>query len=55
MVKVNVKKGETINRALLRFKKRCQRAGIKNDLKKHLRYEKPSARRRRKRRQNNQK
>jgi small subunit ribosomal protein S21 len=49
MVEVRVKKDESINRALKRFKRKCDKAGIKKEIKKNLRYEKPSTRRRRQR------
>ncbi len=42
MIVVNLKKGETIDRALRRFKQQCQRAGILKDLKKSSYYLKPS-------------
>jgi small subunit ribosomal protein S21 len=39
---------ENFERALRRFKKKCERAGILSDLRKHRHYEKPSERRKRK-------
>ena len=39
---------ENFERALRRFKKKCERAGIPSDLRKHRHYEKPSERRKRK-------
>ncbi|RMF63688.1 MAG: 30S ribosomal protein S21 [Calditrichaeota bacterium] len=42
MIVVNIKKGESIDRALKRFKQQCQRAGIHKDLKKSSYYLKPS-------------
>jgi small subunit ribosomal protein S21 len=39
---------ENFERALRRFKKRCEKAGILSDLRKHRHYEKPSERRKRK-------
>src|SRR5689334_10711731 len=39
---------ENFERALKRFKKKCERAGILSDLRKHRHYEKPSERRKRK-------
>lgn len=42
MIVVNLKKGESIDRALKRFKQQCQRAGIHRDLKKSSYYLKPS-------------
>jgi small subunit ribosomal protein S21 len=46
---VRVKDGESFERALRRFKKRCEKAGILSDLRKHSHFEKPSERRKRKR------
>jgi small subunit ribosomal protein S21 len=45
---VRVKEGESFERALRRFKKRCEKAGILSDLRKHQHFEKPSERRKRK-------
>ena len=42
MIVVNVKKGESIDRALKRFKQQCQRAGVLKDFKKSNYYLKPS-------------
>ena len=39
---------ENFERALKRFKKKCEKAGILADLRKHRHYEKPSERRKRK-------
>jgi small subunit ribosomal protein S21 len=39
---------ENFERALKRFKKKCEKAGILSDLRKHRHYEKPSERRKRK-------
>ena len=39
---------ENFERALKRFKKKCEKAGILSDLRKHHHYEKPSERRKRK-------
>jgi small subunit ribosomal protein S21 len=38
---------ENFERALRRFKKSCEKAGIMSDLRKHRHYEKPSERRKR--------
>jgi small subunit ribosomal protein S21 len=38
---------ENFERALRRFKKKCEKAGILSDLRKHRHYEKPSERRKR--------
>jgi len=42
MIVVTVKDGESIDRALKRFKQRCQRAGIHRDVKRASFYLKPS-------------
>jgi small subunit ribosomal protein S21 len=39
---------ESFDRALKRFKKKCEKAGILSDLRRHRHYEKPSERRKRK-------
>ena len=39
---------ENFERALKRFKKKCEKAGILSDLRKHRHYENPSGRRKRK-------
>jgi small subunit ribosomal protein S21 len=39
---------ENFERALKRFKKKCEKAGILSDLRRHRHYEKPSERRKRK-------
>jgi small subunit ribosomal protein S21 len=46
---VRVKEGESFERALRRFKKRCEKAGVLSDLRKHQHFEKPSERKKRKR------
>ena len=48
MAQVQVKPGEPIEIALKRFKKKCEKAGILSDLRKHRHYEKPSEKRKRK-------
>ena len=48
MLEVHVRQDESLNRALTRFRKKCEKAGIKKEIKKRLRYEKPSERRHRK-------
>jgi len=45
---VRVKDGESFDRALRRFKKRCEKAGVLADLRKHQHFEKPSERKKRK-------
>ena len=49
MVHVLVKKGEPLERALRRFKKKYEKAGILKDLKKNSYYIKPSQQKRMKR------
>jgi small subunit ribosomal protein S21 len=39
---------ENFERALKRFTKKCEKAGILSDLRRHRQYEKPSERRKRK-------
>ena len=48
MSEVILTEDENFERALRRFKKKCERAGILTDLRKHRHYEKPSERRKRK-------
>lgn len=48
MPEVTISDDESFERALKRFKKKCEKAGILSDLRKHRHYEKPSARRKRK-------
>ena len=48
MSEVIIRDDENFERALRRFKKQCERAGILSDLRKHRHYEKPSERRKRK-------
>jgi small subunit ribosomal protein S21 len=43
-----LREGEDLDRALRKFRRRVQRAGIFRDMKKHRAYEKPSEARRRK-------
>ncbi len=45
---VKVREEETFKRALKRFKKACEKAGIISEMKKHQHYEKPSERKKRK-------
>jgi small subunit ribosomal protein S21 len=45
---IRVKEGESFESALRRFKKKCEKAGILSDLRKHQHFEKPSERRKRK-------
>ena len=48
MPEVIIRDDESFERALRRFKKKCEKAGILSDLRKHRHYEKPSERRKRK-------
>ena len=48
MPEVIIHGDEAFERALKRFKKKCEKAGILSDLRKHRHYEKPSERRKRK-------
>jgi small subunit ribosomal protein S21 len=48
MAEVHIRDEESFDRALKRFKKKCEKAGILSDLRKHRHYEKPSERRKRK-------
>jgi small subunit ribosomal protein S21 len=45
---VIIRDDENFERALRAFKKKCEKAGILSDLRKHRHYEKPSERRKRK-------
>jgi len=45
---VRVRDDESFERALRRFNKFCEKAGILSDYKKHLHYEKPSETKKRK-------
>lgn len=48
MAEVRITENETIDRALKRFKKECEKHGILAEIKKREYYEKPSVRRKRK-------
>lgn len=48
MAGIRVKDGESFEAALKRFKKRCEKAGILSDLRRHQHFEKPSERKKRK-------
>ena len=48
MSEVILNDDDNFERALKRFKKQCDKAGIFSDLRKHRHYEKPSERRKRK-------
>ena len=48
MSEVIIHEDENFERALKRFKKKCEKAGILSDLRKHRHYEKSSEKRKRK-------
>ena len=48
MPEVIIHEDENFERVLKRFKKKCEKAGILSDLRKHRHYEKPSERKKRK-------
>ena len=45
---VRVRDNESFEKALKRFTKSCEKAGLMSDIKKHQHFEKPSERRKRK-------
>lgn len=51
MARIVVDENESIDQAIKRFRKRCERDGIKRELKKRAFYEKPSMQKKRKREQ----
>ena len=48
MTEIKLKKGEPVEKALRRLKKKIDREGVLTEIRDHRRYEKPSERRRRK-------
>jgi len=48
MAEVRVKENETLDSALRRFKRSCQRSGVLTELKKREQYDKPSVKRKKK-------
>ncbi len=48
MPSVKIREGENFERALKRFTKACQKAGIFSDYRKHQHFEKPSEKKKRK-------
>ena len=48
MPSVTVKEDESIESALRRFKKQCEKAGVLSELRRREHYEKPSVRRKKK-------
>ncbi len=47
MSEVRVGKNETLDSALRRFKRNCQRSGVLSEARKHEHYEKPSVKKKR--------
>ena len=45
MSEIKVKKGESLDSALRRFKRSCQKAGVLSEVRKREHYEKPSVKR----------
>lgn len=45
MSEIKVKNGESLDSALRRFKRSCQKAGVLSEVRKREHYEKPSVRR----------
>ena len=48
MAEIRVKENETLDSALRRFKRSCQRSGILSEVKKREQYDKPSVKRKKK-------
>lgn len=48
MSEVRVRKDESLDSALRRFKRQCQRSGVLSEARKHEHYEKPSVKRKKK-------
>jgi len=48
MPAVKVRNNESFEKALKRFTKQCEKAGLMSDIRKHQYYEKPSEKRKRK-------
>lgn len=48
MSEIKVGKNESLDSALRRFKRTCQRSGVMQDMRKHEHYEKPSIKRKKK-------
>lgn len=48
MSEIKVGKNETLDSALRRFKRTCQKAGVLSDIRKNEHYEKPSVKRKKK-------
>ena len=48
MSEVKVRKDESLDQALRRFKRQCQRSGVLSEVRKREHYEKPSVKRKKK-------
>ncbi len=48
MPSVRIRENEDFEKALKRFHRACERAGLMSDIRRHSRYEKPSQKRKRK-------
>ena len=48
MSEIHVKEGESLDNALKRFKRSCQKSGVMNDLRRKEYYQSPSVKRRKK-------
>ena len=48
MAEIRVKENETLDSALRRFKRQCQKSGVPTELRKREHYEKPSVKRKKK-------
>ena len=48
MAEISVKENETLDSALRRFKRQCQKSGVLTELRKREHYEKPSVKRKKK-------
>lgn len=48
MAEIRVKENESLDSALRRFKRQCQRSGVMTELKKREQYDKPSVKRKKK-------
>ncbi|MDD4798468.1 MAG: 30S ribosomal protein S21 [Clostridia bacterium] len=48
MTEVRLKKNESLDSALRRFKRDCQKSGVMAEIRKHEHYEKPSVKRKKK-------
>ncbi len=48
MAEIRVKENESLDQALRRFKRSCQKSGVLNELRKREHYEKPSVKRKKK-------